>query len=91
MYITNKEIIRCLFDNNSIDHIIIDTNDFGTFCNAFDNKGNIINSLDNVGVTIDNDDFIITEYNSEGDCVGACDIPLIWLLRNSDYPISAIR
>ena len=90
MYITNKEIIKCLFNDEKIHHITISTNDFGTFCDGFDNTGDRIKSISNINVTIDNDDFTITEYNDDCEIIGVCCIPLIWLLRNSNYPISTI-
>ncbi len=91
MYITNKEIIKHLFQNPDVHHVIISTNDFGTFANAIDNKSNIIDSLDNIDITIDNDDFIVMEYDDEYNITSICSIPLIWLLRDSNYPINAIR
>ena len=90
MYITNKEIIECMFNDEKVHHIIISTNDFGTYANAIDSKGTLIKSLDNIGITIDNDDLVITEYDENNNATGACCIPLIWLLRNSTYPINTI-
>lgn len=92
MYITNEEIIRCLFDddNNKIHHIIMASNDFGTYCNAFNDKGDIIKSLHDINITIDNNDFKISIYDDDFNIKSVCDIPLMWLIRNSTYPINQV-
>lgn len=82
MYITNKEIIRCLFDNEEIDHVII-SDSGNTSCTAFDNKHNIVETIYNVSITIDNECFNITMYDDFDEPNGMCSIPLLWLIRNS--------
>lgn len=89
MYITNKEIINTWFNNNNkIDHIIISDNEFGTNCIAFDNKHNVIEIKNKISIEIDNEYFVITEYDEDNEVSILCTIPLDWLMKNSECSVN---
>ena len=84
MYITNKEIIKHLFQRSDINHVIISSNEFCTYAIAIDDKNNVIETLNDINIEIDNNNFEITEYDDEFNVKDTCIIPLTYLIKNSN-------
>lgn len=81
MYINNKQLIKHLFQNPDVDHVIISANSFCTYANAIDSENNIIDSLNDINVTIDNENVIITEYDENFNVRETTTIPLTSLAQ----------